>query len=127
MDMKFEDGRFTFSLVALLESMSLDEKIAAADSIACDEDIIKHVLDQIIVGWTENGSHGYRGLPELKPHYALEMVRRRIAEGASEVAKKEIDGLKKQLEMANERQLRLERENRDLYDKLSDKRDGDRR
>ena len=42
-------------------------------SLACDERVIKHIADQIIDGWTENGSHGSLGFREEVPSTALEL------------------------------------------------------
>lgn len=39
----------------VLESLTLDEKRAVADSLACKDDVIKDVADQITEGWRKYG------------------------------------------------------------------------
>jgi len=55
--------------------------------------VIQAVVDQIVDGWTELGSHGFRSNC-MEPANALDKIRRRLAEASSEIAKDEIETLK---------------------------------
>lgn len=59
-------------------------------SLACEDDIIEDVTDQIIKGWTEEGSHGYKHSGDADPSTALDKAVRAVALGAGEVAVREI-------------------------------------
>jgi len=66
--------------------------------LACQEEIIKHVADQIVDGWTENGSHGSKicGVNAI-PSTSLDESIRRIAKQSSEISNNEILKLETEL------------------------------
>lgn len=108
------DGRkltTTVDLAQLLAGMSDEAKAEIVDLLACDEAIVRAVADQILTGWTEAGSHGARSYGrDPEPRTALDVARRRVAEGASEVAEAEIASLKRQIAASNKRNDELHRE-----------------
>ena len=117
MEVKFEKGSLTVDLHSMLELVSAEDKIMMIESLSCDDDIIKHVADQIMGRWTENGySGGSCCTPSPNPPEwdALDRAWRNVAKASGEVAKREIERLEDALKSANERNQRLLDENYDL-------------
>jgi hypothetical protein len=81
----------------LISELDATEVRYVVDSLSCHEDVIKDVTDQILGGWTDGASRGWSHSGDAHPHCALDIARRRIAEGASDVARQEIKDLKKSL------------------------------
>lgn len=94
--MRIENGTVHISIAEILEALTDDEKVSLVDSLACEDVVIRGVADQLLGGCTELGSHGYRsGVGSAtRPLNALDVARRRIAEGSSEIVKQEIEALK---------------------------------
>jgi hypothetical protein len=103
MSIKFtKDGELAIDLHSLLNQVSGEDKIALIESLSCDEEIIKHVTDQILEGFTENGYFGSTGFGESEPRTALDRARREIAKGASELAKEEIGAMENRVKSEKE-------------------------
>lgn len=49
-----KDGKLEFELYDLLPSIKTEDKVKLIEDLSCDEQIIQHVVDQILDGWTEN-------------------------------------------------------------------------
>ena len=83
----------------LLKTMEGTNKIELIDALACEDEVIKYVADQIIYGSTELGSHGseYFGGDTLSP---LQEAKRAISISANDIANREIRGLEFSLKMA---------------------------
>ena len=81
--------------LCLLDESELDDFYQC---LACQDEIIKHVADQIVDGWTENGSCGSKvcGV-NATPSTSLDEQVRRISKQSSEVAKDEISKLEREL------------------------------
>jgi hypothetical protein len=58
MKVTYEKGELRVDLHDLLSSVDAQTKIEMVESLACDDDIITHVTNQILDGWTESGYHG---------------------------------------------------------------------
>lgn len=84
----------------LLELMSEDDKLHFMQSLSSHEIIIKHVADQIINGYTEDGYSGSYSGVESQPHTALQTAVRDISINSDEIARKEIEILQKALAAA---------------------------
>lgn len=114
MNVCYKDGKIEFDFEDLLRSLDEKSKLQAAEHLACHDEIIKHVVDQILDGFTEDGSRGYRCfLSEEEPETALDWACREIAKRSSEVAKKEIEILERSIKKYNEENMELRAE---LYD-----------
>ena len=103
MNVKFNDkGELVIDFWDALEHLPKEEKIKLIETLSCNEEIIKHVADQLIDGFTENVYSGADNSGEVTPTCQLNIQRRRIAEMAGEVAKKEIADMLRNLERAKE-------------------------
>lgn len=79
----------------LLSALTDEQKRELADSLACEDSIIKDVAAQLLTGWTERSSHGARSCgTDAEPTTPLDRARRELANRADSVAKDEIAGLK---------------------------------
>jgi hypothetical protein len=67
-----------------------------AESLSCSDVVIDAVVDQILGGWTENGFCG-ASTSEVEPKTPLDIARRKIAKGANEASKNEIERLERSL------------------------------
>lgn len=105
MTLKFnKENKLEFDICDLLDSVSAESKVELIESLSCDEAILKHVVDQILDGWTENAYHGSEACTvESKPRYSLDFARREISKRAGEVAKTVVESLEKSLAAAERR------------------------
>src|SRR3990167_7060633 len=92
MKIKTENGNMIFNIADLLDELTGDAHLELIESLSCQEAVIKHVSDQLITGYTENGWSGAKGCSET-PHTALDKAIRAIAENSGEIAKREIENL----------------------------------
>ena len=91
-----KDGKLEFELHDLLQGAKYDTKIELIESLACDDDIIEHVVDQILDGWTENCYCGASAYEQTEiPRYGLDIARREISKRSGEIAKQTIEKLEK--------------------------------
>lgn len=114
--MNYRDGSIVLDLhqEVLEPIMRGEHRAAVLESVACNEDVIRHVADQILDGWTENGNCGMTHVA-ADPQCALSQARRSIALGANEVAAREIREL-------TQRVASLDAENARLIEALRDAR-----
>lgn len=98
-------GALEVDICDLLKNISPESKQDLIYHLSCDEEIIKNAADQIIDGYfLDKESYNWNGAEastkEATPSTSLDRARRRIAENQSEIAAKEIEGLKEALEKA---------------------------
>lgn len=110
---KLDGDEAKINIYDLLHDGLPDErKQELAESLTCADYVIKAVADQILEGWTENGFHGGEicsvDSGSLSP---LQKARLRVADGAGEQARKEIERLQSQLK----NEVRLKNEYMDKY------------
>lgn len=101
---------FSFNVMDLIESLDLEGKRKLADSIACSDDVIDFVTQQILDGWTEFDSHGGISAATVEPYRGLAKSIRDVARRAPEVAAKEISRLEDSLRRSNAECERLQAE-----------------
>ena len=68
MDAKInKDGKVEFHICDLIDALDSQSKIDFIESLSCEKEIVKHVMDQVLDGWTENMYNGddYDAKPEL--------------------------------------------------------------
>lgn len=100
MNITYNDGKLSIELTRLLEHIPTEDKLELIEELACEDDIIKHVADQIVEGFTENdnrGSRSYPPYPYTQHSCPLDVAIRRIAKAANDIAKQEIEQLENAL------------------------------
>lgn len=103
MEMKLnEDGTLSFNvdIYEFLDSLSDEKSIELAESLSCQNAVIKHVTDQLFDGCTENGCHGSkRG--GVKPSTQLELSQEKVRKLGNRLLIKEVERLRRRLEDKN--------------------------
>ena len=102
MKVEIKDGKVILDACEMFDNMDADELHKLVQSLACQDAILKHVTDQLLEGWTEDGYHGSKG-GDATGNSPLDLARRRIALGAGKVAKETIEAQQRQIE--NEKEL----------------------
>lgn len=86
--------RIVIDVDDLLHSLNTNQQRLIVDSLACQDDIIKDVADQIFQGWTDTCSHGgISCTAQADARFGLDYAMRLFATHASELAEKEIKRL----------------------------------
>ena len=98
MTTKLEKGFLKIDLLDCLERLSLEEKKELIDTLSCGDDVIKNVVDQVLDGYTELGSHGSIAFAQATETFGLGWAKREIAKRSGEVAAKQIKALEESLE-----------------------------
>jgi hypothetical protein len=94
MRVKYVEGNLSVNLGEVLDCLTLEEKQEIIEMLACMDDVIKRVSDQIIEGWTEGCSHGSIGFGE-EFHTPLDKARFEVAKRSGETAKDVIERLQR--------------------------------
>jgi hypothetical protein len=119
MNARYKEGKIEFDLHDLLQDVSIETKLEMLESLACDDQIIKHVADQIITKWTENCySGGAACVAGAEPRFGLDWAWREVAKRSGEVAEREIERLEDAIKYKDERYTEALEENRKLRDEL---------
>lgn len=111
MNTKYEKGNIIFDFSEILDRMDAESKRNLVQHLACDDDIVRHVCDQVCDGWTEDGWHGTTSGPCVEPWTPLDIMARKIAEKSSEIAAREIKRLCEQLQFEKDQGDKLRNEN----------------
>ena len=83
------EGKLVIDVQDIFDNLPSDKVIELIESLSCSEVVIKHVADQLLQGWTENGYHGSIS-SGLTPSTEICAARDKIAKGAGDVASKRI-------------------------------------
>lgn len=103
MEMKLnEDGTLSFNvdIYEFLDSLSDEKSIELAESLSCQNAVIKHVTDQLFDGYTENGCHGAKVYGDL-PTTQLELSQEKVRKLGNRLLIKEVERLRRRLEDKN--------------------------
>ncbi len=120
MNATYKKGKLEFDIQELLESIHGAEKVDLVEGLACDDEIIKHVSEQIINKWTENGySGGVFCTASDNPTRGLDWAWREVAKKSGDVAKREIERLEKALEQKSKELQRIYEEQRERGERFS--------
>ena len=106
MSVAFElnEGKVVIDVNYLLDAMSDQAKLDLVERLAVEDVVIKHVVDQIVDGLTENCYGGSRLCgSSAEPSLPLDIAHRRIAEASGKIANAEIASLKLELASTAER------------------------
>jgi hypothetical protein len=90
---ELEGGRLQVDIWELLGSATGEERTALVCALACHDGLFDEVANQLIDGWTSDGSHGSVGAARHTAYGGIDRAVRRIAKASSEIARKEIERL----------------------------------
>jgi hypothetical protein len=98
MKVRYEEGQIRLNLHDLLAYVQPDQKQELIESLACDDDIITFVTQQILDKYTESGySGGAYVVACADPVRGLDWAWREVARRSGEVAQLEIERLERAL------------------------------
>ncbi len=98
-------GKLSVNLWSVLEEFTGAERAALIDALACQTEIIDEVMNQVIDGWTSEGSRGGKGGSIYHTTYhGIDHAVRRIAKASGEISANEIARLEAALIDAEKRQ-----------------------
>lgn len=83
------DGEVRIDAADLLSMLSGSDKADMVQRLACEDDVIRSVVDQLVDGWTENASHGEDGVLDEQRRRLVSAVGGEVARRAVEHALKE--------------------------------------
>jgi hypothetical protein len=92
--MKIDNGNIVINVYDLIGQIPAEQREQIIDSLACQDEVINEVMNQVIDGFTTLGSHAgttYGG--DVDAVYGIDGARMRIAKASSEIAAKEIERL----------------------------------
>lgn len=108
MNIKYKEGNLQIDLHDLLDNVREEDLSEFLESVSCNDKVIKHVTDQILDKWTENGySGGAAATAVADPKWGLDKAWREVAKRSGEVAKREIERLEEALNRRNEEYFSL--------------------
>lgn len=103
MDVKYDDGRVSINLSSLLEMVPDEQLPHLVDTLACQNAVIKSVVEQVLDGWTELGYYGAKSCVAVdNPTYGLDWAVRQVATRSGEVAAAEIRRLEDALKRSQD-------------------------
>lgn len=82
----------------IFDNTSDDFKLELAERLSCEDAIIKHVMDQVFDGYTENGYSGSEVIDNLRLKSALQQDRERVRQQGNQLMFKELKRLREVLE-----------------------------
>jgi hypothetical protein len=103
MKIDIKDCALQIDIPSLLESLSGEALHTLIASLACQEEVIRRVSEQILHGVTEDGWGGLVGGVEYRYPNAIMTARRYLAMNASEVAAREIKLMQEGIDRLNSR------------------------
>ena len=107
-------GKIEIDAQDIFDNLPRDSVLELIESLSCSELVIKHVADQLLEGWTENGYHGSK-CTGLTPSTEINIARDKIAKGADDIAKDRIAELERLVKAAED----LTNAGWDAYHKLN--------
>lgn len=94
----------SISLYDALASLPEAARAELIDTLACREEVVDEVMNQVFDGYTSMSSHGPRSFgTTATPYRGIDLARRRIAESSGDIAKKEIADLVEMVRREKER------------------------
>ena len=99
MNITLIDDTLSINVIDLLSSLSHEQEQELIEKLSCSDAVIKHVADQISQGSTENGHSGWESCGGVATT-PLSIAIRTCAKSSSELARKEIENLERNLASA---------------------------
>ena len=110
-----KDGKLVIDVQDIFDNLPEHSVLELIENLSCSEVVIKHVADQLLEGWTENGYCGSMDINSLTPSTQISIARDKIAKGAGSIAKNRM----LELELAAKSAERLTQAGWDAYHKLN--------
>jgi hypothetical protein len=98
MDTKIDGSILSINLYDLVAGLPKEHRDKLIDALACTDQVIDEVMNQVLDGYTTGGSHagrGFGGNPDATR--GIDGARMRIAKASSAVAAEEIERLREQI------------------------------
>lgn len=92
------DGEVCINVLDVFDSTSDRFKLELMERLSCEDVIIKHVMDQVFNGATENGYSGSEVIDSQRVSSELQQARERIRQQGNNLLVKELNRLREQLE-----------------------------
>ena len=109
------EGRLEIYVEDIFDNLPKNSVLELIERLSCSEIVIKHVADQLLEGWTENGYCGSMNINSLTPSTEISIARDKIAKGADILARNRI----LELELAVKSAENLTKAGWDAYHKLN--------
>jgi hypothetical protein len=97
-----DNGNIIIDPFELIELTPSHLKVELIERLSCEDEIIKHVMDQVFVGLTENGYAGSGSMDDSQTSTELQQARERIRLQGNRLLMKEIKRLRKKIENLNQ-------------------------
>lgn len=96
-----ENGNIVIDAFDLIESIPGELKVELIERLACEDEVIKHVMDQVMIGMTENGYSGTESMDELRVSSQLQQARESVRSNGNRLLMKEINRLREKVKNLN--------------------------
>jgi len=106
MDVKIENGSLIIHVGELFDAMDEHDKAEIVEYLACEDDIIRHVMAQVFDGWTENINHGEVSVGHTTNPTELEKARLAVCEKAEPTLRRELKRMQRIAERAHDNAAR---------------------
>ena len=91
MKMTISDGKLQVDIVEFIDAISQLDRMHVIQALACHQEVIDEVVNQIVDGCTTEGWYGAKGQGgDPQSLFGLDGARMRIAKASSEIAAEEI-------------------------------------
>jgi len=98
MKVTLKDGKLSIDIHEILDGLSESELIDLAESFSIQDEIIKRVMQQVLDGCTEDGSHGLDSPDPFRNYLPpLTEARIRVAEESHILAKEQIERMRRHM------------------------------
>jgi hypothetical protein len=92
------NGEICLNVLDIFYSTSDSFKLELVERLSCEDAVIKHVIDQVLNGCTENGYSGSEVIDSQRVSSELQQARERIRQQGNNLLVKELNRLREQLE-----------------------------
>ena len=82
-------GKIEIDARDIFDNLPKESVLELIENLSCSEVVIKHVADQLLEGWTDQGYCGSTCI-SLTPSTEINIARDKIAKGAGDIAKNRI-------------------------------------
>ena len=112
------NGEICIDFLDVMYETSDNFKLELMERLSCEDVIIKHVMDQVFAGFTENGYSGTEVIDNHQVSSELQQARERIRNCGNQLLVKEVKRLRERLDNRQGYQDAGWKEYHKLYDKV---------